>query len=66
MKMEHTECYETSAYKIQTPGIYTEENTQQTRCFHGDVLDDSVLLRYDAVSLGKRFPAFRKNLLPSS
>jgi hypothetical protein len=28
MKMEQTECSETSAYKIQTPGNYTEENIQ--------------------------------------
>jgi hypothetical protein len=26
MKMEQTECSETSAYKIQTPGNYPEEN----------------------------------------
>jgi hypothetical protein len=30
MKMEQTECSETSAYKIQTPGNYLEENIQQT------------------------------------
>jgi hypothetical protein len=29
MKMEQTECSETSAYKIQTPGIYPEENIKQ-------------------------------------
>jgi len=29
MKMEQTECSETSAYKIQTPGNYLEENIQQ-------------------------------------
>jgi hypothetical protein len=29
MKMEQTECSETSAYKIQTPGNYSEENIQQ-------------------------------------
>jgi len=29
MKKEHTECSETSAYKIQTPGNYPEENIQQ-------------------------------------
>jgi len=29
MKMEQTECSETSAYKIQTPGTYPEENIQQ-------------------------------------
>jgi len=31
MKMEQTECSETSAYKIQTPGNYPEENIQQKR-----------------------------------
>jgi len=36
MKMEHTECYETSAYKIQTPGNYLEENIQHSE--HGDSL----------------------------
>jgi len=30
MKMEQTECFETSAYKIQTPGNYPEENIQHT------------------------------------
>jgi hypothetical protein len=29
LKMEQTECSETSAYKIQTPGNYPEENIQQ-------------------------------------
>jgi len=29
MKMEQTECSETSAYKIQTPGNYPEESAQQ-------------------------------------
>jgi hypothetical protein len=28
MKMEQTDCSETSAYKIQTPGNYPEENIQ--------------------------------------
>ena len=28
--MEQTECSETSAYKIQTPGNYPEENIQHT------------------------------------
>jgi hypothetical protein len=31
MKMEQTECFETSAYKIQTPGNYPEENIQHTK-----------------------------------
>ena len=29
MKMEQTECSETLAYKIQTPGNYPEESIQQ-------------------------------------
>jgi hypothetical protein len=28
--MEQTECFETSAYKIQTPGNYPEENIQHS------------------------------------
>jgi len=34
--MEETECSETSAYKIQTPGNYPEETTQHTE--HGESL----------------------------
>jgi len=30
MKMEQTECSETSAYKIQTPGNYPEESMQRS------------------------------------
>jgi hypothetical protein len=33
MKMEQTECSETSAYKIQTPGNYPEENIQHKACY---------------------------------
>ena len=29
MKMEETECSETSVYKIQTPGNHPEESIQQ-------------------------------------
>ena len=36
MKMEQEECSETSAYKIQTPGNYPEENIQHTE--HGESL----------------------------
>jgi hypothetical protein len=36
MKMEQTECSETSAYKIQTPENYLEENIQRTE--HGESL----------------------------
>jgi len=33
MKMEQTECSETSAYKIQTPGNYPEENIHNPDVF---------------------------------
>jgi hypothetical protein len=36
--MEQTECSETSAYKIQTPGNYPEENIQNT----GDVTKQTI------------------------
>jgi len=34
MKMEQTDCSETSGYKIQTPGNYPEESTQHSE--HGE------------------------------
>jgi hypothetical protein len=36
MKIQQTECSETSAYKIQTPGNYPEENIQRSQ--HGESL----------------------------
>jgi hypothetical protein len=36
MKMEQTQCSETSAYKIQTPGNYPEESIQHSE--HGESL----------------------------
>jgi len=36
MKMEQTECSETSAYKIQAPGNHPEENIKHTE--HGESL----------------------------
>jgi len=41
MKMEQTECSETSAYKIQTPGNYPEENILQTE--HVESLKSRIL-----------------------
>jgi hypothetical protein len=38
--MEQTECFETSAYKIQTPGNYPEENIQHSQ--HGESLKSRV------------------------
>jgi hypothetical protein len=43
--MEQIECSETSAYKIQMPGNYPEENIQHTE--HGESLKSR-----------KRFPVF--------
>jgi hypothetical protein len=45
--MEQTECSETSAYKIQTPGNYPEENIQHTE--HGDSLKSRI---YKLISTG--------------
>jgi hypothetical protein len=42
MKMEQTECSEMSAYKIQMPGNYPEENIQRTE--HGESLKSNVIL----------------------
>jgi hypothetical protein len=39
-KMEQIECSETSAYKIQTPGSYPEENIQHTE--HGESLKSGI------------------------
>ena len=36
MKMEQTECSETSAYKLHTPGYYPKESIQHTA--HGESL----------------------------
>jgi hypothetical protein len=42
MKMEQTDCSEMSAYKIQRPGNYPEENIQHTE--HGDSLKSRINL----------------------
>jgi len=42
MKMEQTECSEMSAYKIQTPGNYREENIQHTE--HGESLKSRMVM----------------------
>jgi hypothetical protein len=44
MKMEQTECSETSAYKIQTPGNYPEENIQHTE--YGESLKSRTCFLY--------------------
>jgi hypothetical protein len=49
MKMEQTVCYETSAYKIQTPGNYPEEKIQHTE--HGECLKSRIILLCLEVSI---------------
>jgi len=40
MKMEQTECSETSAYKIQSPGNRPKESMQHSR--HGEILKSRI------------------------
>jgi len=62
MKMEQTECSETSAYKIQTPGNYPEENIQHTE--HGeslksridDIFKDKILTHLSQLKATLLFP----------
>ena len=49
MKMEQTECSETSAYKIQTPGNYPEENIQHTE--HGESLKLKMICFYTSMNV---------------
>jgi hypothetical protein len=42
MKMEQTECSETSAYKNQMPGNYPEDNIQHSE--HGESLKSKILV----------------------
>jgi len=73
MKMEQTECSETSAYRIQTPGNYPEESIQHSK--HGEGWKSRILLTYlrtyalipwirvlveklTGLQLVKKFPAF--------
>jgi len=49
MKMEQTECSETSAYKIQMPGNYPEENIQHTE--QGESLKSRRIHKFPALLL---------------
>jgi hypothetical protein len=49
MKMEQTECSETSAFKIQTPWYYPEESIQHSE--HGESLKSRILDMTFTVSL---------------
>ena len=56
MKMEQTECSETSAYKIQTPGNYPEESIQHSE--HGDSLKSRWLSSFWNSKITSRHPSF--------
>ena len=53
MKMEQTGCSETSAYKIQRPGNYPEENIERTE--HGESLKSRNIFYYWAADVGINF-----------
>jgi len=54
MKLEETECSETSSYKIQTPGIYPEESKQLS--FSRFLLDTNKNLNYFLGTFGHTLP----------
>jgi len=49
MKMEDTECSETSAYKIHTPGNYPEESIKHSE--HGESLKLSFACAFSQLCL---------------
>jgi hypothetical protein len=53
MKMEQTECSETSAYKTQTPGNYPEESIQHSE--QGGSLKSSIILNPDYAKIPDKF-----------
>ena len=53
MKMEQTECSETSAYKIQMPGNYPKESIQHTE--HGESLKLSLNINFSIAFFPPRF-----------
>ena len=58
MKMEQTECSETSAYKIQTPGNYPKKSTQHTE--HGESLKLGKIMRTARLEMtAKSLPELR-------
>jgi len=70
MKMEQTECSETSAYKIQTPRNYPEESIQHTE--QGEILKSRIypisFIKFSASwrpLFNVHFPVFSFTLLVS-
>jgi len=62
MKMEQTECSETSAYKIQTPGYYPEENIKHSE--HGESLKSRVLSLKGAIYSQLNYPILLCDVIP--
>jgi hypothetical protein len=58
--MEQTECSETSAHKIQTPGNYPEENIQHTE--HGESLKSRKQEAGSSESSGTYLPNYTVSL----
>jgi len=58
MKMEQTECSETSAYKIQALGNYPEENIQHTE--HGESLKSKIFS--SPLDRKREVPFYRRSL----
>jgi len=64
MKVEQTECSETSAYKLQTPGNYPKESIQHTG--HGESFK-SRKKTFTSSGIRRRVDKLRRRLLsPSS
>jgi len=62
MKMEQTECSETSAYKIQAPGNYPEGNIQHTE--HGESLKSRITFCcLCSKCIGHRLQSFANQML---
>jgi hypothetical protein len=59
MKMEQTECSETSAYKLQMPGYYPKESIKHTE--HGDSLKSRI--PYSSLSIETVYGYLILNLL---
>jgi len=61
MKMEQTQCSETSAYKIQTPGNYPEESMQHVYILLATIQrNKSVIFKYGQTYLLPINPPLRK------
>jgi len=46
MKLEQTQCSETSAYKIQTPGNYPKENIQRINTIYSECVFAPLVIQH--------------------